>query len=112
MVTQKVTMNGSWNREFTADGNPKSALLDDIIGWFVKACNKESHKVILNSFKVCGLTKMDRSEDEQIILFQEGKCCTCKLDEFRKWLETATNDENAFLNSSSRWKRTNRWQHW
>ena len=39
---------------------------------------------------VCGLTnKTDRSEDEKIV-FKDGKCCACKLDDFWKQLETAS----------------------
>ena len=43
-------------QEFTAAGNPKSALLEVIVGWIVKAWDSISSDIIVNSFKVSGST--------------------------------------------------------
>ena len=70
-------------QEYKAAGNHKSAPLEVIVGWIVKAWDSISN-IIVNSFKVCGLTNnFDRSEDEQIIIFKDKKCCaSCCLEEF------------------------------
>ena len=68
-------------QEFTAAGNPKSAPLKGIVGWIVKAWGNISSDIIVNSFKVCGLTNnLDRSEDEQIVIFKDKKCCAGRLN--------------------------------
>ena len=57
--------------EFTAASNDKAAPLEVLVGWIVKAWDSISNDIIVNSFKVCGLTNnLDRSEDEQIIIFK------------------------------------------
>ena len=70
-------------QEYKAAGNHKSAPLEVIVGWIVKAWDFIS-TIIVNSFKVFGLTNnFDRSEDEQIIIFKDKKCCaSCCLAEF------------------------------
>ena len=81
-------MNGK--QEFTA-GNPKSAPLEVIVGWIVKAWDSISSDIIVNSFRVSGLTNnLDRSEDEQIIIFKDKKCCAGRLKKFREPLDSKT----------------------
>ena len=44
--------------------------------------------MIRDSFKACGLTNnLDQSEDDQILVFKEGKCCAGKLDDFSKMMQ-------------------------
>ena len=79
--------------KFTAAGNPKSAPLKVILGWIVKAWDSISSDIIVNSFKVCGLTNnLDRPEDEQIIIFKDKKCCAgyLNLKEFWNQLDSKT----------------------
>ena len=53
-------------QELTVEINSKSAALKLIVGWIVKAWYSISRDIIVNSFKVCGLTKhLDRSEDKK-----------------------------------------------
>ena len=42
----------SGKQEYTAAGNPRSAPLEDLIEWIVKAWGSLSRETILNSFKV------------------------------------------------------------
>ena len=44
---------------------------------------KHGSDIIVNSFEVCGLTNnLDRSEDEQLTIFKDKKCCAGRLKEF------------------------------
>ena len=46
----------------------------------------------MNSFKTCELTNnIDGSEDDKIIVFQDGKCCVGRLEEFHRELEQPNN---------------------
>ena len=46
----------------------------------MSAWAKVNRKIIINSFKVCGLTnKLDGPEDDEIIVFKENKCCNGML---------------------------------
>ena len=63
----------SGNQEFTAGGNPKAAPLETIVEWIMSVWAKVNREIIINSFKVCGLTnKLDGSEDDEIIVFKEN----------------------------------------
>ena len=77
----------AWKQEFTAAGSPKSAPLEVIVGWIVKAWGSIFSDIIVNSFKVCGLTSnLDRSEDEQTIIFKDKKYCA------GRWMNQDVND--------------------
>ena len=75
-------------QEFTATVNLKSAPLEAIVGWIVKAWDSISSDIIVNSSQVFGLTNnLDRSEDEQIIIFKDKKCCAGRLKELCEQLD-------------------------
>ena len=75
-------------QDFTASGNPKAALLEEILRWVIHAWDSLSPSMIRDSFKAFGLTNnIDQSEDDQILVFKEGKCCSGKLDDFSKMMQ-------------------------
>ena len=86
-------------QKFTVASNPKSVPLEVIVGWIVKAWDGISSDIIVNSFKVFGLTNnLDWSEDEQIIIFKDKKCCAGCLKKFWDQLDSkilAVNIEEA-----------------
>ena len=46
----------------------------------------------MNSFKTRGLTNnLNGSKDDRIIVFQDGKCCARRLEEFHRELEQLYN---------------------
>ena len=76
-------------QEFTAAGNPKTALLEVIVTWTIKAWDSISSDIIVNSFKVCGLTNnLDQSTDEQIFIFKDKKWCAGCLNQFLDQLDS------------------------
>lgn len=85
----------SGKQDFTAGGNPKAAPLEEIVRWVIRAWDSLSPSLIRDSFKACGLTNnLDQSEDDQILVFKEGKCCAGKLDDFSKMMQDRTADDN------------------
>ena len=76
-------------QEFTAAGNPKTAFLEVIVSWTIKAWDSISSDIIVNSFKVCGLkNNLDRSTDEQIFIFKDKKWCAGCLNQFLDQLDS------------------------
>ena len=63
--------------------------MEVIFGWIVKAWDRISSNIIVNSFKVCGLTNnLDQSEEEQIINLKDKKCYPGRLKEFWDQLDS------------------------
>ena len=65
--------------------------MEVIVGWIVKAWDNIPNDITENSFKLCGLTNnLDRSEDKQITIFKDNKCCAGHLKEFWDQLDSKT----------------------
>ena len=65
--------------------------MEVVTDWIVKAWDSISSDIIVNSFKVCGLTNnLDRLEDEQIIIFKDKKCWAGRFKEFWDQLDSQT----------------------
>ena len=85
----------SGKQDVTASGNPNAAPLEEVVRWVIRAWDSLPPSLIRNSCKACGLTNnLDQTEDDQILVFKEGKCCTGKLDDFSKMMHDRTADDN------------------
>jgi len=78
-------------------GNPKAAPLETIVEWIMSAWAKLDSELIIKSFKVCGLTnKLDGSEDDEIIVFKENKCCNGMIPLMRSKVDEGVVSEQDF----------------
>ena len=59
-------------KEYTAGGNMKPPSKAQMVTWVKKAWNGLSKDMIQKSFRVCGIVKVDGSQDEEIAVMKDG----------------------------------------